>query len=98
MKRQREGVNTLNASPATQGTITDDQAKCLAKPQIPLPPGFADFSGLAAAVPLGERTLREEIKKGNIPAIRMPGGRRLLFHMPSVERSLLRFQKGGIPE
>lgn len=89
-------MNTNNADPATQGTLTVDQAKCLTKPQIPLPPRFTDFPGLAAAVPLGERTLREEIKKGHLPAIKMPGGRRLLFHMPSVELALLRFQRGGI--
>jgi len=61
-----------------------------------LPAGITDFVGLCAAVPLSERTLREEIKKGRIPAIRLPGGRRLLFHMPSVEKALLRFQRGGI--
>jgi hypothetical protein len=70
----------------------------LAKKPAALPPNFTDFPGLLAAVPLGERTVREEIKKGRIPAIRMPGGRRLIFHLPSVERALLRFQKGGIPE
>ena len=62
----------------------------------PLPIGFTDFEGLLAAVPLGERTLREEIKIGRIPCIRLPGGRRLIFHLPSVERALLRFQRGGI--
>jgi len=62
------------------------------------PPGFIDFRALLIAVPLGERTLREEIKRKRIPAIRMPGGRRLLFHLPSVEKALLRFQEGGIVE
>ena len=61
-----------------------------------LPPNFTDFAGLLAAVPLSERTLRAEIKRGRIPAIRLPGGRRLIFHIPSVERALLRFQRGGI--
>ena len=62
----------------------------------PIPAGFIDFAGLLANVPLGERTLRSEIKKGHLPAIRLPGGRRLLFHLPSVEAALLRFQRGGI--
>jgi len=62
------------------------------------PRGFLDFAGLLAALPLGERTARAEIKKGRIPAIRLPNGRRLLFHWPSVEKSLLRFQRGGIEE
>jgi hypothetical protein len=89
-------VNILKADPATQGNNSTDQTGCPAKQPILLPPNFTDFTGLLLAVPLGERTLREEIKKGHIPAIRMPGGRRLLFHMPSVERALLRFQRGGI--
>ena len=61
-----------------------------------LPPGFLDFDGLLAVVPLGARTLRAEIKKGRLPVIRLPGGRRLLFHLPSVEAALIRFQRGGI--
>lgn len=59
------------------------------------PLGLLDLAGLAARVPLGERTLREEIKKRRIPSIRLPGGRRLLFHWPSVEAALLRYQRGG---
>lgn len=61
-----------------------------------LPSGITDFDGLAAAVPFSERTLRAKIKAGVIPVIRLPGSRRLLFHLPSVEKSLLRFQRGGI--
>lgn len=98
MERQRGGVNRLNTDPATQGKNFTNIAGCLDKQPAALPPDFTDFPGLLAAVPLGERTMREEIKKGRIPAIRMPGGRRLIFHMPSVERALLRFQQGGIPE
>lgn len=60
------------------------------------PPGFISFDALLAAVPLSARTLRAEIRRGRIPAIRLPGGRRFLFHLPSVERALLRFQRGGI--
>jgi len=59
---------------------------------------FYGFDGLCAAVPLSPRTLRALIKQGLIPHIRMKGGRRLIFHGPSVNRALLRFQKGGIPE
>lgn len=88
--------------PITQNEAGDVEAvseklvKSLAPTKNPLPPNFTDFEGLMAAVPLGPRTLREEIKKGRIPTIRLPGGRRLLFHLPSVERALLRFQRGGI--
>ncbi|MSU62123.1 MAG: hypothetical protein EXS31_06965 [Pedosphaera sp.] len=61
-------------------------------------PGFVDFNGLCAAVPLSARTLRELIKKRIVPHIRLSGGRRLLFSLSNVEKSLLRFEKGGIPE
>jgi len=76
----------------------DSETAIGVKPTIKnsLPPGFTDFAGLLAVVPLSERTLRAEIKKGRLPAIRLPGGRRLIFHLISVEKSLLRFQRGGI--
>lgn len=62
------------------------------KPGIPL--GFLDFPGLAERVPLGERSLRQAVADGRIPSIRLPGGRRLLFFWPAVEKALLRFQRG----
>ena len=61
-----------------------------------LPQGITDFPGLVKAVPLSPRSLRTGIKEGIIPVIRLPGGRRLLFHLPSVEKALLRFQRGGM--
>jgi hypothetical protein len=80
---------------------TINQMQDASKPTAPstnLPGGFFGFPKLCADVPLSPRTLRELIKQGLIPHIRMKGGRRLLFHGPSVERALLRFQKGGIPD
>lgn len=59
------------------------------------PTTFISFNALLAAIPLSERTLREEIRRGRIPTIRLPGGRRLLFHLPSVTAALLRHQHGG---
>lgn len=82
------------SAPHTESVST----KSLTREPQPLPPAFLDFRGLLGAVPLGERTLREEIKRKRIPAIRLPGGRRLLFHLPSVQKALLRFQEGGIAE
>ena len=67
-------------------------------PSTNLPGGFFGFQQLCADVPLSPRTLRQLVKDEVIPHIRMKGGRRLLFHGPSVERALLRFQKGGIPD
>ena len=54
------------------------------------------FDDLVARLPQGPRTLREEIKKGRIPAIRLPGARRLMFDWENVQRSLRRFERGGI--
>jgi hypothetical protein len=58
---------------------------------------FCDFSALVRHLPMyGERTLRELVKRKIIPSVRPPGSRKLAFHIPSVEASLLRYQKGGI--
>jgi len=62
------------------------------------PDALLDLTGLKGRVPLSERTLRVGIKDGLIPVIRLPGSRRLLFHWPSVEKALLRFQRNGIPD
>ena len=80
---------------------TDNQMPDASKPTAPstnLPGGFFGFQQLCAVVPLSPRTLRSLIHDGTIPHIRTKGGRRLIFHGPSVERALLRFQKGGIPD
>jgi hypothetical protein len=98
VERQRNGVNTLHAGPAQQGEPrAESSAPRNPQPQpSTLPEGFLDVPGLLARLPISERTLREEIKKRRIPAIRLPGSRRLLFDWPSVQRSLLRFQTGGV--
>jgi len=78
---------------------TDNQTQDAGKPTAPntnLPGGFFDFQRLRTFVPVSERTLRSLIKREIIPHIRVKGGRRLLFHGPSVERALIRFQRGGI--
>jgi len=64
--------------------------------QQAIPPGFLSFRDLLAVLPLSERTARAEIQRGRIPVIRLPRSRRLLFHWPTVEKALLRFQRGGI--
>ncbi len=60
------------------------------------PPGFLDLTELQTRIPLSERTIRSLIAKRVIPHVRLPGGRRLLFDWPSVKRSLLRYEEGGI--
>jgi len=58
------------------------------------PSGEADFINqkqLLAWLPISRRTLFNWRTTGKIPCLRM-GGRRILFHWPSVEAALLRHQ------
>jgi len=69
----------------------------LAKVEVTTKPSpFTNFPGLVRHLPMyGERTLRELVKRRVIPCVRPPGTRKLNFHLPSVEASLLRYQQGG---
>jgi excisionase family DNA binding protein len=57
--------------------------------------GFIDEKQLLALLPVSRRTLFSWRAKGKIPFVHL-GGRRILFHYPSVEAALLRMQKGGV--
>jgi predicted site-specific integrase-resolvase len=59
-------------------------------------PGFIDEKELLARLPVSRRTLWQWREDGKIPCVRVPGGRRVIYHMPSVEAALLRLQKGGV--
>jgi hypothetical protein len=56
--------------------------------------GFIDFKNLNARLPYSPRALREIVRKGIIPSIVMPGGRKRVFHWASVEAALKRRQQG----
>jgi hypothetical protein len=57
---------------------------------------FADFNGLHSNLPMySERSLRGFVRAGVIPSIVLPGGRKRLFHLPTVEAALRRRQTGG---
>jgi predicted DNA-binding transcriptional regulator AlpA len=56
--------------------------------------GFIDEKQLLAKLPISRRTLFNWRTTGKIPCVRL-GGRRILFHWPSVEAALLRHQRGG---
>jgi hypothetical protein len=57
---------------------------------------FCDFAGLHALLPFySARSLRELIRRGVIPSIVLPGGRKRVFHWPSVQAALRRYQTGG---
>ena len=55
---------------------------------------FIDEKQLLARLPVSRRTLFSWRMTGKIPSVRL-GGRRILFHWPSVESALLRCQRGG---
>ena len=55
---------------------------------------FIDEKQLLARLPVSRRTLFSWRTSGKIPFVRL-GGRRILFHWPSVETALLRYQRGG---
>jgi predicted site-specific integrase-resolvase len=57
--------------------------------------GFIDEKTLLKRLPVSRRTLFSWRTTGKIPCVRL-GGRRILFHWPSVEAALLRKQKGGV--
>jgi predicted site-specific integrase-resolvase len=55
---------------------------------------FIDEKQLLARLPVSRRTLFSWRTSGKIPYVQL-GGRRILFHWPSVEAALLRYQRGG---
>jgi predicted site-specific integrase-resolvase len=59
-----------------------------------LTPGFIDERELLRRVPVSRRTMFNWRESGKIPFVHV-GGRRVLFHWPSVEQALLRAQKGA---
>lgn len=56
---------------------------------------FIDEKELLKRLPVSRRTLFSWRTTGKIPFVRL-GGRRVLFHWPSIEAALLRMQKGGV--
>lgn len=56
--------------------------------------GFINEKTLLKRLPVSRRTLFSWRAKGKIPFVRL-GGRRVLFHWPSIEAALLRNQHGG---
>lgn len=55
---------------------------------------FINEKQLLARLSISRRTLFNWRTMGKIPSVRL-GGRRVLFHWPSVEAALLRYQRGG---
>jgi predicted site-specific integrase-resolvase len=57
--------------------------------------GFIDETELLKRLPVSRRTLFAWRESGTIPCVRPPGGRRVIYHWPSVKAALLRKQNGG---
>jgi hypothetical protein len=55
--------------------------------------GFIDEKVMLVRLPISRRTLFNWRMTGKIPSIKI--GRRILYHLPSVEAALLRQQKGA---
>jgi hypothetical protein len=71
-----------------------DNAPCMDRESDRAPSsaaGFLNQKQLLARLPISRRTLFNWRMTGKIPCVRLDR-RRLLFHWPSVEAALLRFQ------
>jgi predicted site-specific integrase-resolvase len=53
---------------------------------------FITSKELLRRIPICRKTLSGYVKAGKIPSVRL-GGRKLLFHVPSVTEAILRFQR-----
>jgi hypothetical protein len=63
------------------------------KQTSPSETGFIDEKQLLARLPVSRRTLFSWRVSGKIPHVKI--GRRILFHWPSCEAALLRYQRGA---
>jgi predicted DNA-binding transcriptional regulator AlpA len=78
-------------------TFNPENAPCMDRESDRAPSsaaGFLNQKQLLARLPISRRTLFNWRMTGKIPCVRL-GGRRILFHWPSVEAALLRHQHGG---
>jgi len=57
--------------------------------------GFLSEAELLKRLPICRRTLTSWRKRGQIPFVRLPGSRRVIYHWQSIEAALLRMQQGG---
>jgi len=93
------GKNIQETPPASGERIPDENQPQTRQEFLsanPSPASDADFINekqFLAKVPISRRTLWNWRKKGLIPSVKLPGGKRVLFHWPSVEAALLRRQK-----
>ncbi len=65
-------------------------------PTAPPPPRLIEFQELLKRVPLSARTVRDAMRRGWIPHIRLPNARRILFDFDAVRTAFRRFERGGL--
>jgi predicted DNA-binding transcriptional regulator AlpA len=86
--------DSLSVRPSASADIRN-AGTCAEQNQTPSgEAGFINQKQLLARLPISRRTLFNWRTTGKIPCVRL-GGRRILFHWPSVEAALLRHQRGG---
>ena len=56
---------------------------------------FIDLQELVRRLKTSERTVRGQVRRRQIPCIKVPGGRRVQFYWPAVLNALQRFETGG---
>lgn len=64
-------------------------------PVVSLPNEVVGIKEIMPLVGVCERHLRELVKRGVIPVIRLPYTSKLLFHVPTVRAAVLRYQTGA---
>jgi predicted DNA-binding transcriptional regulator AlpA len=82
---QNDGQNSNRTTPASLGALEN---------VVRGESNFINEKELLVKLPISRRTLFNWRSAGKIPCVRL-GGRRILFHWPSVEAALLRYQHGG---
>jgi hypothetical protein len=92
---QKDFLSVSRMPPASAG-VPDTGIRAEQNQRLAGEAGFIDQKQLLARLPISRRTLFNWRTTGKIPCVR-PGGRRILFHWPSVEAALLRHQGGGQP-
>ncbi|MFZ0829308.1 MAG: helix-turn-helix domain-containing protein [Verrucomicrobiia bacterium] len=86
-----EQKDYLSVMPPSSAAVRDSGIRAEQNQTPASEVGFIDEKQLLARLPVSRRTLFNWRRTGKIPCVRL-GGRRILFHWPSVEAALLRHQ------
>ena len=84
-------IGEMNTS-STAGPA-ENTGLATATPSRITPIGFTGTAGVLQQLPICKRTLYNWREEGKIPYLRI--GRRILYHLPSIESALLRLQRNA---